>query len=283
MRWLGLRGVIVVCCLLCCTSCYSPAFRDPKATWWWSWASRDPMYCTAYRPAADAYERCDRRCGSPYWTYSGSRSQYSEYHLARCTCMPGTQELPKNCRKAQIEYVDPEPDYYMYNGVNYHTSDEALQGQHEDHSRILARVPRSPHQNRATLVVLLPIPEQIRTRAFSTTGNPKQSFIDYMAAYFEREYDLMARVLDRRRSFERVVKAQATDPESDRSGADYLLWLELISPRQATWYLRAKAASGREMVSLDFTKGAGFDRILAWAAAVEEKAQKLAGGSSSGR
>lgn len=165
---------------------------------------------------------------------------------------------------------------YKYGNVNYPTAEAGLAAARADVDGVLAPIHQSSTRVGGTVAVIVPSVSRARDRGVVKTGNPSPEQIDYVAKTLVLGWSGMGSAVDRAGIFDTVTIVEDDDPEVASSTADWTIWMNLVEPNTAGWYLRKRGGEGREPLPID-TGVQPKDRAAAWAESVGKTASRLAG------
>lgn len=163
---------------------------------------------------------------------------------------------------------------YRYGNVSYPTAEAGLAAARADTDAVVATVHQSSNRVGGTAVVIIPSVSRARERGVVKTGNVRPEHVDYVAKSLVISWSGMGSAVDRAGVFDTVTVVEDDDPEVAASNTDWTIWLNLVEPNTAGWYLRKRGGDAREPLPID-TGLQPKDRAAAWAESVGKVARRL--------
>jgi hypothetical protein len=169
---------------------------------------------------------------------------------------------------------------YVYNGVSYRSTTEALGAQQSLHRDILTAIPHESAPRFESLAFVIPTKDLMRQH-----GIPKErGFFDPQRLSGEqREYLVEARTrgqremadfVEARNLFRTVSVHESDDPQATatalRRDNDAVMYILYSDQETAAWLLWRRQASTPVPVNVDPSVSAGLPRVMAWLKKIEQ-------------
>ncbi|MDP2853421.1 MAG: hypothetical protein Q8O28_04140 [Smithellaceae bacterium] len=162
---------------------------------------------------------------------------------------------------------------YKYKGQNFHSPEEALNAQKIDLCDIKSQITPIQKKRGGTAAVVIPTFETFVALGVKKTGNPKQELSDYIGKILVASNSTMYDLIDQRKIFDKVTLIEDNYPipvvKKIIAEYDVVIYLDLVSPEQAQWFMRVTPDYKIMPLNSDKSKVVRYPGTLSWLENIE--------------
>lgn len=162
---------------------------------------------------------------------------------------------------------------YKYKGQNFHSPEEALNALRIDLYAVKSQITPTPKKRGGTAAVVIPTFETFVALGVKKTGNPKKELSDYIGKFLVLSSSAMYDFIDQRKIFNKVTLIEDNYPipavKKIIAEYDVVIYLDLVSPEQAQWFMRVTPDYKIMPLNSDKSKAVGYPRTLSWLENIE--------------
>jgi hypothetical protein len=163
---------------------------------------------------------------------------------------------------------------YTYDNVTYTTANEALGALNDHLEKTKAEIEPTPKKAGGALLFVSPSFDTCVALGIKRRGNPQKEVIDYLGNYLVRSYAAMGDFIKKREIFDTVKMEIEEYPvpfaKKNKNKYDAVIYLKLVSPDQAQWFLMAKPNYKKAAIHMDKSLPAGSERSISWLNNIEK-------------
>ena len=162
---------------------------------------------------------------------------------------------------------------YKYKDHNYHSQEEALASLKYDLYEVKSQILPTKNKRGGVAAIVIPTFETFIALGVKKRGNPKQELIDYIGKYLVVSNRVVYDFIDQRKIFNKVTLIEDNYPipvvKKIMAEYDAVIYLDLVSPEQAQWFMRVTPDYKNMPLNSDTSKAVGVSRTLSWLENIE--------------
>ena len=162
---------------------------------------------------------------------------------------------------------------YKYKGQNFHSQEEALNALKIDLYDVKTQITPTMKTNGGVAAVVIPTSDTFVALGISKIGHPEKELTDYIGKYLVVSNTAMYDFIDKRKIFNKVILVVDDYPTvaAKKIIAEYdvVIYLDLVSPEQAQWFMRAAPKYKNVPIKADESRTFGYHRIMSWLENIE--------------
>ena len=168
---------------------------------------------------------------------------------------------------------------YTFNNQSYTKPSEALAAHSNFSTNIETGIkPITDSPIASSVMVVTPSKETCQKLGITKTGSPSKEMMDYLGEYLKSDFAYFNKYIQKSELFtsveHKIVDFPAKFVKDLDKKYDAVVYLDMVSPSQASWYLLSSNSDKPQQINFDNIAAPGLPKVNSWLMDIKSKLEK---------